>query len=179
MKIYTRAGDAGNTQLVGGKKVEKYSLRVDCYGTIDELNSWIGLICSGLNTVEKNLEQELSTIQQELFDLGTDLATPEDVTTIPRFPERASKWLEERIDHYASELPEISQFILPGGTMAASSLHVARTITRRSERLISQLSAEETVTPEILKYINRLSDYFFVLARWVNQLNQVEDRMCK
>lgn len=176
MKLYTRSGDTGSTQLVGGKKVDKFDLKVECYGTIDELNSWVGLTISKLNSTDNYLIEELIQIQNELFDLGTDLATPVDSAYKRAFSAGKSQWLEQRIDAYSAKLPEIRQFILPGGTQAASSLQVARTITRRSERLIAQLSEQEVVTPEIMKYINRLSDYFFVAARWVNHVNKVEER---
>lgn len=177
MNIYTRAGDKGTTQLVGGKKVEKFDLRVEAYGTVDELNSWVGFIISQLNTAEKSIIGELENIQHELFDLGTDLATPADSPYRNPFPAGSAEWLEKKIDHYSEELPEIRQFILPGGTQSASSLHIARTITRRCERLIAALDKSETVNPEIMKYMNRLSDYFFVLARWVNVKNDMADRM--
>lgn len=176
MKVYTRSGDTGTTQLVGGKKVGKFDLKVECYGTIDELNSWVGLIASEIKPQEKLLIKELIQIQNELFDLGTDLATPVDSPYKKPFSTGTSEWLEQRIDVYSADLPEIRQFILPGGTRTASSLHIARTITRRSERLIAKLMEQEAINPEIMKYINRLSDYFFIAARWVNNVNKTEER---
>lgn len=144
---------------------------MECYGTIDELNSWIGVIISQLNSEEASLSKDLERIQNELFDLGTDLATPEESSKRNQFPKKAAEWLEAKIDDYSTDLPELHQFILPGGTLSASSLHVARTIVRRSERLIVKLGQKEAVNPEILKYINRLSDYLFVAARWINVRN--------
>lgn len=121
------------------------------------------------------MSKDLERIQNELFDLGTDIATPEDSSKRNQFPKKAVEWLEAKIDDYSTDLPELHQFILPGGTLAASSLHVARTIARRSERLIVELEQKAAVNPEIFKYINRLSDYFFVTARWINIKNSKDE----
>lgn len=173
MRIYTKTGDKGMTKLVGGAQVAKDSDRVESYGTIDELNSWIGFIIS--ETQDTQIKKELQEIQQMLFDLGTDLATPESTRTEGRLYSGSSCWLEERIDCYTDEAPEIERFILPGGTTTASMLHVARTITRRAERSIVTLSWTSSLNSEIVIFINRLSDYFYALARVINAREKQED----
>lgn len=173
MRIYTKTGDKGMTRLVGGAQVAKDSDRVESYGTIDELNSWIGYIIS--ETQDKQITEELQEIQQMLFDLGTDLATPESASTESRLYSGSSVWLEERIDRYTDEAPEIERFILPGGTTIACMLHVARTITRRAERSIVTLNWTATLNNEIVIFINRLSDYFYALARVINAREKQED----
>ena len=173
MRIYTKTGDKGMTKLVDGAQVAKDSDRVESYGTIDELNSWIGFIIS--ETQDTQIKKELQEIQQMLFDLGTDLATPESTRTEGRLYSGSSCWLEERIDRYTDEAPEIERFILPGGTTTASMLHVARTITRREERAIVTLSWTSSLNSEIVIFINRLSDYFYALARVINAREKQED----
>lgn len=173
MRIYTKTGDKGMTKLVGGSKVAKDSDRVESYGTIDELNSWIGWIIS--EAKDHEIKQELQEIQQLLFDLGTDLATPESTGRENRLFSGASSWLEERIDQYTDEAPEIERFILPGGTPIASMLHVARTVTRRAERSIVGLSWTASLNSEIVIFVNRLSDYFYALARVINAREKQED----
>lgn len=177
MKLYTKHGDQGQTQLVGGKRVHKNNQRVHTYGTIDELNSWLGytrsLIRSDLPYT--GLDQELFSLQHALFDYGTDLSTPPESLKAPRFTPEWTQWLEQRIDDYTEQSPPIQQFILPGGTSLSSALHYARTITRRIERELIELNHQEAVSKEMLAFMNRLSDYFFAAARWCNHQSQTTD----
>lgn len=172
-KIYTRTGDDGTTALGTGARRKKYDLRIAAYGTLDEANAAIGI--ARLHTVsERAVHSALAHIQNDLFDVGADLATPGQ----GKGPDGARltvtatqvKWLEEQIDRLNEELTPLRSFVLPGGFAAAAYLHLARTICRRAERLIAELMdrPEESVTPEALQYINRLSDYLFVAARYVN-----------
>jgi cob(I)alamin adenosyltransferase len=172
-KIYTRAGDGGTTRLATGEEVAKWSLRVEAYGAVDEANAAIG--CVRLHTAEiLDVEIKLARIQNDLFDLGADLATPERATPLPFealriLPAQVSR-LEDEIDELNASLGPLTSFVLPAGTPAAAFLHVARTITRRAERLIAELAATpgENVSPAALAYANRLSDFLFVAARWMN-----------
>lgn len=170
MKIYTRTGDDGSTALFAGGRVSKHHLRVECYGTVDELNSALGL-ARALQPLAPT-DGRLHTVQRQLFNLGADLATPLDAPTnyIVRVPAEDVAWLEAEIDAMTAELPELRAFILPGGTPAAAQIHVARTICRRAERLIVELKSHqgEHVSEPALTYINRLSDFFFVASRWAN-----------
>jgi cob(I)alamin adenosyltransferase len=172
-KIYTRTGDDGTTALGTGARRKKYDLRVAAYGTLDETNAAIGI--ARLHTVSDHaVHSALSHIQNDLFDVGADLATPGQ----GKGPDGARltvtavqvKWLEEQIDRLNDELKPLRSFVLPGGFAAAAYLHLARTICRRAERLIAELKDKsgESVTPEALHYVNRLSDYLFVAARYVN-----------
>jgi cob(I)alamin adenosyltransferase len=173
-KIYTRAGDGGSTRLATGEEVAKWSLRVEAYGAVDEANAAIG--CVRLHTANiPEIEPKLARIQNDLFDLGADLATPERATPLPFealriLPAQVTR-LEEEIDELNAGLAPLTSFILPAGTAAATFLHVARTVTRRAERLIAQLAGapSENVSPAALSYANRLSDFLFVAARWVNE----------
>lgn len=171
-RVYTRSGDTGDTGLVGGKRVSKTDKRVVSYGEIDELNSVIGLVKEKLNDQTSELKELLEFIQQELFDLGSELATPpsaEYPQMLKIAPEQVTR-LERACDLYGDGLPELTSFILPGGSETASLLHLARTACRRAERTIVELSKEQEleskVRPEVLAYVNRLSDLFFILARW-------------
>jgi cob(I)alamin adenosyltransferase len=172
-KIYTRTGDDGTTALGTGDRRKKYDLRVAAYGTLDETNAAIGM--ARLHTVsEHSIHSALARIQNDLFDLGADLAMP-DKGKGPggtRLTATAAQvtWLEHQIDLLNDELKPLRSFVLPGGFPAAAHLHLARTICRRAERLISELKDQpgETVTPEVLQYVNRLSDYLFVAARYAN-----------
>ena len=168
-KIYTRGGDTGDTSLVGGKRVPKHTLRVETFGTVDEANSFIGL--ARLFT-SKTSDQKLGLIQNDLFDLGADLATPSDESSDSslRINQEQVDRLEIEIDLINDELKPLKSFVLPGGTSASAHLHVARTITRRAERLAVALMSEEPINPLIIAYLNRLSDYLFVLARHLNQV---------
>jgi cob(I)alamin adenosyltransferase len=172
-KIYTRTGDDGTTALGTGERRKKYDLRVAAYGSLDETNSVIGI--ARLHTAEDAaLDAALSRIQNDLFDVGADLTTPGK----GRGPGGARltvtaaqvEWLEAEIDRLNNELAPLRSFILPGGTAAAAYLHLARTVCRRAERLIAELNdkPDESVTPEVLKYVNRLSDFLFVAARHAN-----------
>jgi len=172
MKIYTRTGDKGETGLFGGERVPKDSLYVEAYGTVDELNSVLGVVVSFITDAQ--IRGILEKIQSELFNVGADLATPlnrpklEARKPIPRvMPEQITR-LEELIDQCEAELRPLTRFILPGGTPGAALLHFARTISRRAERRVVTLAQAHEINKEIIKYLNRLSDLLFVLARLVN-----------
>ena len=173
MKIYTKTGDEGTTGLFGGKRVSKDNLRIEAYGTIDELNGLIGVAVTEVNSEE--LKNDLLKIQYELFNLGADLATPiteEKIkVTIPRISDFDVNVFEKKIDYYDSKLPELKAFILPGGSKGSASLHFSRTVCRRAERRIVELSKSENIGDSVIKYINRLSDLLFVLARFENYSN--------
>src|SRR5271163_2501916 len=182
-KIYTRTGDDGTTGLAGGERRKKYDLRITAYGTIDEVNAAIGIARlhtagdAGLDAAglgADGLDADLARIQNDLFDLGADLATPGkgqgpggarlSVTA------KQVTWLEAEIDWFNAELSPLKSFVLPGGSAAAAYLHLARTLARRAERLIAELKDRpgESVTSDVLKYVNRLSDFFFVASRYAN-----------
>lgn len=177
MKIYTKNGDSGETALYGGARVSKASARVESYGTIDELNAFMGLAKSEISN-EKVLKQ-LKKIQFDLFTLGSESATPADKLTLANGKSRLSliiteteiEELESWMDDYETELEPLQYFILPGGGKSATALHVCRTVCRRAERSLVSLNETEKVRPELIKYINRLSDYLFVLARYVSKIN--------
>ncbi len=176
MKIYTKTGDDGTTGLLNGVRVQKYSLRVECYGTIDELNSIIGLARASCE--HKKLDNDLESISNTLFNLGSDLATPykpEPKFRVIRLKDEEITFLENLIDEYTAQLPKLRHFILPGGTRCASYLHNARTVCRRAERLIVKLSEDVEIGENIVKYVNRLSDYLFTAARYANFLSNVPD----
>ncbi|QOR38272.1 cob(I)yrinic acid a,c-diamide adenosyltransferase [Billgrantia diversa] len=167
-KIYTRTGDKGDTGLGDGSRVAKHDLRVEAFGTVDETNAVIGL---AQLYAEDELHEVLARVQNDLFDVGADLCTPEQEN--PEYPPlRVTagqvEYLEGRIDAYNAELATLRSFILPGGTALAAHLHLARTVTRRAERLVTALMIEQSVNPEVLRYLNRLSDLLFVLARRAN-----------
>ncbi len=167
-KIYTRGGDKGQTSLSDGARVAKHDLRVAAYGTADEANAVIGL---ARLEVEGEADDILGRIQNDLFDLGADLCTPE--ADDPKYPPlRMSadqvKRLEAEIDALNADIPPLNSFILPGGSPASAWLHLARTVTRRTERLMTELAVVEPVNPQAMAYVNRLSDHLFVLARHLN-----------
>ena len=169
-RIYTRGGDKGQTSLGDGKRVPKHDLRVAAYGTVDEVNSVIGLVRLS-TTGAPEVDAMLSRIQNDLFDLGADLCTPEQEN--PQYPplrivDAQVDRLEHEIDTMNAELAPLKSFVLPGGTPAAAYLHLARTVSRRAERLMTELAEHEQVGAPALKYINRLSDHLFVLSRYVN-----------
>ena len=167
-KIYTRGGDKGQTSLVGGERVAKHSVRIAAYGTVDEVNAVVGL--ARLHTAGVT-DGMLARIQNDLFDLGADLATPGDGSADDqalRITDEQVKRLEQEIDQMNEKLSPLASFVLPGGTPAAANLHLARTGARRAERLITELSETEAINPVTLRYTNRLSDHFFVLARHLN-----------
>jgi cob(I)alamin adenosyltransferase len=167
-RIYTRGGDAGETSLGDGSRVAKQSLRVAAFGTVDEANAAIGL--ARLHT-EGDADRMLARIQNELFDLGADLCTPETgrrAAGALRIVASQVERLETEIDAMNEALAPLNSFVLPGGSAAAAYLHLARTVTRRAERLVCALAAAEEVNPEAVKYLNRLSDHLFVLSRKLN-----------
>jgi cob(I)alamin adenosyltransferase len=167
-KIYTRGGDAGETSLGSGDRVKKHDVRVAAYGTSDEANAVIGI--ARLHT-KGDVDDMLMRIQNDLFDLGADLCTPENGKRSEgalRIVDAQVDRLEQEIDAMNADLQPLSSFILPGGSAAASYLHLARTVSRRCERLMTELAIYEDVNPAALKYMNRLSDHLFVLARKVN-----------
>lgn len=163
--IYTRKGDDGTTSLVGGERVPKYDLRVECYGTIDELVSYLGLVRAHLNS--ELLSNEIKKIQCTLFNAESILAceTSELADKMPRVGKEAVRYLERKIDAMNAQLPPMKAFIIPGGSRTSSQIHVARAVCRRAERLCVRLNEEKPIDNTILQYINRLSDYLFVLAR--------------
>ena len=167
-RIYTRGGDQGRTSLGDGARVAKHTARVAAYGTVDEANATIGL--ARLHTADE-ADAMLARIQNDLFDLGADLCRPgsdfEDGTAL-RIRESQVVRLEREIDSMNTELQPLTSFVLPGGSAAAASLHLARTVTRRSERLVCELAEAEPVNPAAIRYLNRLSDHLFVLSRWLN-----------
>ena len=165
MKIYTKTGDQGITSLFGGKRVSKADLRIDAYGTVDELNSFVGLVRD--QEVNKQRTDVLVRIQNTLFVVGSILATEPGNTKvkIPAIAEDDVQFLENEIDAMEADLPPLRSFILPGGHTAVSFCHVARTVCRRAERLVAALHAQESVEMLVLKFLNRLSDYLFVLSR--------------
>jgi cob(I)alamin adenosyltransferase len=175
MKIYTKTGDQGTTALFGGKRVSKADLRIETYGTIDELNSWIGLLRD--QEVNKKRQDVLIEIQDRLFTVGSILATEPGNTKvkIPSLVEGDVTYLENHIDQMDGELEPMRSFILPGGHPSVSFGHLARTVCRRAERLTIALNAIETVDPIVIQYLNRLSDYLFVLCRKMgSELNAPE-----
>lgn len=172
-RIYTRGGDKGMTSLGNGERVPKHDLRVEAFGAVDEANAAIGL--ARLHTAGRDLDAMLSRIQNDLFDLGADLCTPEEEEEDPRrrpalrVDQVQVDRLEAEIDAMNANLSPLTSFILPGGSAAAAYLHLARTIARRAERLVTALQDAERVNPVALSYINRLSDHLFVAARHANQ----------
>ena len=165
-KIYTRTGDKGSTQLGNGKRVDKNSLRVDAYGSVDEANATIGLSILRTNTKIKKI---LQIIQNDLFDLGADLCMPDKkkIQKLKITKDRVD-YIEKKIDSFNKELAPLSSFILPGGSESSTYLHIARTVTRRAERKVCALSKKERINPIAIIYLNRLSDLLFVLARYTN-----------
>lgn len=177
MKIYTKTGDKGKTSLIGGTKVYKSDLRIEAYGTIDELNSYVGLCLDHLNS--DNINNVLAEIQDRLFTIGSALACDPDKETklkIPDLHETDVELLEKEIDRMNEVLPLMKSFILPGGNISVSTLHIARCVCRRSERCCVRMQKKEMeVEPLIIKYLNRLSDYLFVLARFAAHELKIEE----
>ncbi len=171
-RIYTRTGDKGTTALASGERRPKYDLRIAAFGTVDETNACIGM--ARLHTQGHEVDAMLARIQNDLFDLGADLATVDSGKTLPyeplRIVESQVERLEKEIDTLNAELSALRSFVLPGGTPASAALHLARTVCRRAERLVVELSllAGEAVSPAAVKYLNRLSDFLFVASRYVN-----------
>ena len=168
MKIYTKRGDDGNTSLLGGERVPKHSARIEACGDIDEVNAMIGMALSSPHSEQAAVT--LTEIQRHLFVLGTEAATPDDSQMpIARIGEQEIGWLEEQIDQISDKLPELKQFILPGGSRTGAVLHAARTICRRAERTVAEIGEKEKISRNLLIYLNRLSDLLFVMARYENQ----------
>ena len=171
-RIYTRTGDTGTTALAAGGRRPKYDLRIEAYGTVDETNACLGLV--RLHTSGDPLDSILSRIQNDLFDLGSDLATVETGKPLPYAPLRITQGqvdrLEHEIDDMNAHLSTLRSFVLPGGTAAAAALHLARTVCRRAERRVVELAEkpDEVVSPEAVRYLNRLSDLLFVASRYIN-----------
>lgn len=173
MKIYTKTGDKGETGLFGGERVSKDSLRITSYGTIDELNSYIGYATTLVK--DESIRKNLLTIQNYLFTLGSDLATTvnekNEKLNIKRTPQSYYEEIERLIDHYDSQLDELKNFILPGGSKSAALLHVCRTVCRRAEREVVALKNSVTIGDNIVIFLNRLSDLLFVLSRFENKVS--------
>ncbi len=177
VKIYTKTGDRGETALFSGGRVPKHHLRVEAYGTIDELNSVLGLARAAAPSEQVDLW--LNTLQNQLFHLGADLATPLDAKAdwIARVTESQVEWLETTIDQMSELLEPLKNFILPGGTLAAAQLQVARAVCRRAERLIVALAEQESISENTIAYVNRLSDWLFTAARYENmQAGEAESK---
>jgi len=175
MKIYTKKGDTGTTQLIGGTRVPKHHQRIEAYGTVDELNSWIGWVSDQIAVV--STKEVLKEIQDRLFTIGSQLAS-DPITSkmkVPDLQESDIELLENEMDKMNEVLPEMKSFILPGGHVANSTCHVARCVCRRTERLVTHLNETETIEPLIIKYLNRLSDYLFVLARKISADSGAEE----
>lgn len=168
MKVYTRTGDGGTTSLVGGSRVPKFSPRLEAYGTVDELNSWLGLL-NASDALPADAHATLLAVMNNLFNVGSALATePESKWQPAPFPDSATEELEKAIDALEETLPRHNSFILPGGHADAARANIARTVARRAERRILSLAQEVDVDPAIVRYVNRLSDYLFVLSRAIN-----------
>lgn len=176
-KIYTKTGDLGKTSLIGGTKVAKSHLRIESYGTVDELNSYVGLVNDLVEDVHS--KNTLKEIQDRLFTIGSSLACDPEKETLMKIPDLGEAdiiFLENEIDQMNEVLPPMKSFILPGGHIAVSTTHIARCICRRAERLCVHLKEENLfVDPLVIKYLNRLSDYLFVLSRYIGQLLHVNE----
>jgi|SRR5690606_33623808 len=174
MKIYTKTGDKGNTGLYGGTRVSKNHIRIESYGTIDELNSWLGLLRD--QDIETHFQSIIIDIQKNLFIIGSILATPEEKKAkVLSFPESSIVVLEQEIDTMNGSLPTMTHFILPGGHSTVSYCHIARTVCRRAERKVVELYEAEPYNEHVLPYLNRLSDYLFVLARKLSSVLNVQE----
>lgn len=175
--VYTRGGDSGTTSLIGGSRIKKCSLQLDAYGTIDELNAHLGLLAAMTGAHAASETHKLQWIQSRLFDVGTHLAMPytEDKTPPCAISSTHVLQLEEYIDALDAQLPALRTFILPGGSTSAAQCHVCRTVCRRAERMVTALAEEAPVCPNLLSFINRLSDFLFVYARFLNKLESVDE----
>jgi cob(I)alamin adenosyltransferase len=175
MRIYTKTGDKGDTSLFGGQRVPKDALRIEAYGTVDELNSVLGIVRA--DNADTEIDEILAGVQEQLFDLGADLATPRssEKKAIKRIETRDSQQLERVIDGLEPALKPLRSFILPGGAPVAARLHFARTVCRRAERAVVRLSRNEDIGEAVMSYLNRLSDMLFVLARYANQKSKVPE----
>jgi cob(I)alamin adenosyltransferase len=169
-RVYTRTGDGGETSLIGGERASKASLRIECYGTVDEVNATLGLVKVALDdsAARAELDSILTRVQNELFNLGAELATPdpERLARMPHIAERHVEALEADIDRLNDGLPDLTSFVLPGGGAVSAHCHLARTVCRRAERLAVELAATESIRNETVRYLNRLSDALFVFGRY-------------
>jgi cob(I)alamin adenosyltransferase len=179
MSVYTKFGDKGKTSLYGGKTVSKADVRVEAYGAIDELNSFLGIAIAFLK--DKSLKQKLILLQNDLFEIGTSLASlsKNNDKKLSLHLSKRVKEFEKEIDFLTKKLPELENFILPGGSKSASQIHFARTLVRKAERRIVRLSQSENVNPEILIFINRLSDLLFMWARYINKKEKKKEILWK
>ena len=179
MKIYTKSGDKGTTSLIGGTRVPKYDLRIESYGTVDELSAWVGLIRD--QEIDKEIVVNLIEVQDRLFTIESMLACDTDPSKlqIPEIADQDIQFLEQKIDIMTNELPVLKSFLLSGGHIVVSYCHIARTVCRRAERLVIRLSEEQNINPLILVYLNRLSDYLFVLSRKTGKDENVEETLWK
>ena len=175
MKIYTKKGYSGHTSLIDGQIVNKHNLSVDAYGTVDELNSFLGLLKDYIK--DETIKDILNNIQPKLFSIGSILASGKNQNMLEKvkIEKKDVKYIEFHIDSMNNELPELKNFIIPGGHKISSYSHVCRSICRRAERRISELNNEQSVDPNILSYINRLSDFFFVLSRYLMYSDKIEE----
>ncbi|MDH3251767.1 MAG: cob(I)yrinic acid a,c-diamide adenosyltransferase [Ignavibacteria bacterium] len=175
MKIYTKTGDSGDTSLFGGQRVPKDALRIEAYGTVDELNSLLGIVRA--DNADRRIDDILGSVQERLFEVGADLATPRslDRDTIKRFQSEDAGPLEHLIDELETHLEGLKSFIIPGGSPVAARLHFARTVCRRAERAVVRLSRNEDIGEGTIIYLNRLSDLLFVLARYANHQAHVPE----
>jgi cob(I)alamin adenosyltransferase len=180
-KIYTKTGDKGTTALIGGTRIPKNHIRIEAYGTVDELNSWLGCIYDQLSVQE--LKELLKEIQDRLFTLGSSLACDPDKNTKMEIPDLKPEdilLLEHEMDRMNEVLPELKNFVLPGGNLTASNCHVARCVCRRAERICVAIQEEnQFIDPQVIQYLNRLSDYLFVLARYILHINKGEETIWK
>lgn len=177
MKIYTRTGDKGTTGLYGGRRVSKDDIRVEAYGTVDELNSAIGLAIAAISRQSSDIRRELVKIQGDLFEIGAVLASPNakyKILNTKYLSGRVTEF-EQTIDKLTDKLPELRNFILPGGSQTGATLHLARSISRRAERRVVTLAKKEAVNREVIKYMNRLSDLLFTMARFVNRQKHIPE----
>jgi cob(I)alamin adenosyltransferase len=176
-RIYTKTGDDGTTGLIGGARLSKDAARIEAYGSVDELNAVLGIVRA--HSLPQGMDQALQTMQDQLFTVGANLALPDgsggERWGIPPLGDAAVEHLERAIDECEARLTPLNRFVLPGGTQAAAVLHLARTVARRAERRCVTLARAETVNPLIIRFLNRLSDYCFVLARLVNQESRNEE----
>lgn len=178
VKIYTKTGDTGTTSLFGGKRLSKDDARIEAYGQVDELNSLLGIILAENPRAE--VSKKLTRVQKELFVLGSDLSAPYGIKVkVPRITRAYVSRLEKEIDRMEKNLPKLKNFILPGGSSVGSKLHLARSVARRAERAIAALSQKEKINAKAQIYINRLSDWLFVLARYVNKLENQKENIWK
>ena len=173
MKIYTKTGDKGTTSLIGGTRVPKFHIRVEAYGAVDELIAYIGLIRS--QNIDDKIIDILNFIQIKLMDISAILASDENVKKLPQISDRDIQFLETTIDEYYSELEPVKHFVLPGGHSIPAFCHIARTVCRRAERVILQLNAENPIPCQLVAYINRLSDFLFILARKLHKNLDIQE----